>query len=856
MLRRRQIRAIKRALRKLFKQTWNWATTLSKSVFDWFLRTVLMMGVGKQRQAHGKAGFVLPTVALLLVVVALVIGAILMRTGSRTNQVIAERNQQVIYNAATPAIDRAKAKLEYLFKKDDRLPNTTPSEAQLLSAILNDGQNGISKLDDDKNPYKFPDETLLPNIAGQNAPAWQYQTDIDGNGIKETVAYSILLKTKDPIDSNNPSVKREDSGENATKNKANKLVVRNGPITVKKAADPACDRLNLAPESGWDLVGTGSLRKTFQVDAVVVSNNNGNRTISTLEFQQDRELARANKWGAWFRYDLHLYPTPPFRWNGAMHTEGSLYLGPTNADSIQNFLISARKSCLYNPASNSEITIGRIENDKSEILFAGQVANGALGISGRTQDATVHIYGDPQDDKSSTTKINGGSDSVKNGSLKDYALNPVILFTQDESKNVAGNSNDQYSTTKWKTDETLANTRFRANSEDPPYVDDTYRADDRLGPKPKFNLEGKDNDFTLNDSNRKNGTPTSSAGLNSYQIDQMARNDPKPNDEERKTLGLDGYWERRARVEGLRILVGQRLELGNPNGWGVVDLNNNGTTAANEPNEFDPLYPVYKSQLPNPTSHLQQQRRSLRDNLAAVQATAVYHYTQGDSGYFPVSCLATTAHPGTGATIINSTNFNLARNYYPEYSGRPYDLISDFFTGRGTNGWEFNIAPRSDFQNGGSEIRKALKNLGNFAGDYENNTKSGAFPPTQESGRVHPDPYLAMWGNFSNLRRAIQDPATNPLDGQMSLADQSYMHTAGCALGMLAYNVNYFQKYDKDKYAANKTELETLNTALQANLGSGLDKGLVDGTTPDMYISKLTLTPDNQKLVRLINQRE
>lgn len=872
MLKRRQIRAIKRAFRKLFKRTWNWATTVSKSVIDWFLRAVLLMGVSKGRQAHGRAGFVLPTVALLLVVVALVIGSILFRTGSRTNQVINERNQQVIYNAATPAIDRAKAKLEYLFKKDDRLPNSTPSEAQLLSALLNDGQNGISR--NEENPYQFKDETLV-RLAGQSAPSWTYETDVDGDGKNEKVAYSILLKTKDPIDSSSPSVKREDSGPNATKNKANKLVVRNGPITVQKAADPDCDRLNLAPESGWDLVGTGSLRKTFQVDAVVVSNKNGNRTISTLEFQQDRELARANKWGAWFRYDLHLYPTPPFKWNGAMHTEGSLYLGPTNADSIQNFLISAKKSCLYNPASNSEITIGRIENDTS-ISFAGQVANGALGISGRNKDAIVHIHGDPQDATSNTTKIDGGSDSVSSGSLKDYALNPVILFTEDESKAVGDDpTNVKWSEDKWKNDETLANTRFRANSEDPPYVDDTYRADDRLGPKPKFNLEGKDNDFTL-DSSKKNGTPISSAGLNSEQIDQMARNEPKPNDEERKTLGLDGYWERRARVEGLRILVGQRLELGNPNGWGVVDLNNNGSTgiAANEPNEFDPLYPVYKSQLPN-TPHLQQQRRSLRDNLAAVQATAVYHYTQGDSGYFPVSCLATTAHPGTGATIINSTNFNLARNYYPEYSGRPYDLISDFFTGRGTNGWEFNIAPRSDFDNSGSEIRKALKNLGNFAGDYENNTKSGAFPPTQESGRVHPDPYLAMWGNFSNLRRAIQDPATNPVDSQMSIADQSYMHTAGCALGMLAYNVNYFNKYsynfggdlknwidedlkrlsDDDKsngeILLNGSNLEVYKT----NTPLPLKSIPVAQFTPDIYTEEME-AGDKQRLGRLVAMKE
>ncbi len=807
MLKRKQIRAIRRFIQKIIQKTGKVSLAALRSRIKSLVRS-LFVTPHRHSRSTAKAGFVLPTVTLLLLVLALVIGALLFRIGSRTNQVINERQQQVIYNAATPAIDRAKAKLEYLFKRDDRLPNSAPTEPVLLSALLNDGQNGITA--EAQNPYILPDETQIPSLAGQVAPAWKYTTDIDGDGNQETIVYSILLKTiADPANPN--SIRRE---SNDDRQKANNLIVRNGPITVQQAANPDCERLNLAPESGWDLVGTGSLRKTFQVDAVVVSNKGGNRTISTLEFQQDRELARANKWGAWFRYDLHLYPTPPFRWNGAMHTEGSLYLGPNNPDSIQSFLISAPKSCLYNPASNSEITIGRIEDSSNNILFAGQVFRGAIGMSsGFNQNSIVHIHGAQPN---STATITDTNDSVGSGSPENFALDPVVLFTEDRSKAIGGTgSGIQYSTNKWKNEETLDNTRFRANSESPPYVDDTYRADDRLGPKPRFDLEGRDNDFSLSatDANLKNGTPINNANINGTQKEQMARNEPRPNDVEMKTLGLDGYWERRARVEGLRIIVGQRLDLGNPNGWGVIDL----PAPTDTPSEVDPLYPVYKSLLPNGTSHLQQQRRSLRDNPAAVQATAVYYYNQGNNGYFPVACMATTAHPGTLTSIDNSTNFSLAgaaaSSYYYKYNVRPYDLYSDFFTGRGTNGWEFNIAPSSEFQPG-TNLRSALNNLGNFAGDYENINRSGAFPPTQENNRVHPDPYLAMWGNFSNLRRAIEAPATNPVDpSQISIADQSYMHTAGCSLGMLAYNVNYFQQYN---YATNQPDLTNLNTALAA----------------------------------------
>ncbi|MGB3671025.1 MAG: hypothetical protein WA984_12985, partial [Phormidesmis sp.] len=61
-----------------------------------------------------KAGFVLPTTALLLLVLTLTVGALSFRTFSRSTSVMALREQQVIDSAAAPAIDRAKSKLEYL----------------------------------------------------------------------------------------------------------------------------------------------------------------------------------------------------------------------------------------------------------------------------------------------------------------------------------------------------------------------------------------------------------------------------------------------------------------------------------------------------------------------------------------------------------------------------------------------------------------------------------------------------------------------------------------------------------------------------------------------------------------------
>ncbi|NER80514.1 MAG: hypothetical protein F6K42_13245, partial [Leptolyngbya sp. SIO1D8] len=85
-----------------------------------------------------EAGFVFPTVVMLVLMVSLTAGALTYRAYSRSTQVIVERQQQVIVNAGTPAVDRAKAKLEYLFSRDLRpAPKVPPSDAleNLLRAV-------------------------------------------------------------------------------------------------------------------------------------------------------------------------------------------------------------------------------------------------------------------------------------------------------------------------------------------------------------------------------------------------------------------------------------------------------------------------------------------------------------------------------------------------------------------------------------------------------------------------------------------------------------------------------------------------------------------------------------------------
>ncbi|MCL1464467.1 hormogonium polysaccharide biosynthesis protein HpsA [Argonema galeatum] len=823
MLNRKQTKAIKKFIYTIFKQFWQLSRSTSRKLSRWLVRNLLNIG-RRRRMATARSGFVLPTVVMLLLVVALVVAALLFRTGSRTNQVIGAREEQVIYNAATPAIERAKAKLEYLFRKDKRFPSGPPSDEMLLSMLTNEPaqySNPALTTQLNPNPYKLNDETELgninPNIDGKPDPAWSYKIDVDGDGNPETVVYSITLKRRETAG----SITLENSTD---QQKANSLVVRNGPINSRITTDPVCAALTATPappaggavpvratnENDWFPQGSATLRKTFQVDAIVISNKAGtSRTVATLEFQQDRQIDRGNKWGAWFRYDLEIFPSASGRmqWNGAMYTAGNLMIG--NGANFTSYLISAPKSCFYRKDA-SEIRINQNLPTTPTALnprFMGQIVAGQIEGDAFNGSASLHVMkpdNSPNTNAGQTT-LDQAKDSVNSGTPSSIALDPVVLFTTSTSQsrgsdptNTSASLND---TSFDRTDAAAGQIgyfstteRIVRRTETPPFIDDTYRADDRYGPKPAY---GTNNEVVLDSGSKRNGQ-----NIQTGDQQLLTNNTVDPLDTEFRTLGWDGYWERRASLAGLRVIVGERLELGNPYGW----------------TSNDPLYP------PDQTMpHGDRQRRTLRDNLAAVQATAVYHVANPSGANVPIACLATTSHPGTQATIDLSKDFRTTNG----------QLNTNFFTGKGTNGWEYAPPPTGL----GGSWDTALRNLASFAGEID-----GAFPPRQEGGRIHPNPFLTMWGNFSNLRRAIES-------GNNSIADNTYKYTAACTMGMLAQNINRIQT-------------STISTAVQVQqLSDALPTTLTATATASDYIAAMPSTTDPEKerkerlrLIHLQNQ--
>jgi hypothetical protein len=188
-------RNLSKAFQTFTREVTRLCRSMTKGTIDWLLRSAFVMS----RKVSPNSGIVLPTAIMLILVVSLAVGALTYRAYTRNIQVITSNQQRVIYNAATPAIDRARSKLEFMFdsSQDNRYPSGgVPAEDYLAKMMLNDGVGFPQSLikgetGDAANPYLLPGETArdLPNTPGKDN-AWSFRADTDGNGTEDaTVVY-------------------------------------------------------------------------------------------------------------------------------------------------------------------------------------------------------------------------------------------------------------------------------------------------------------------------------------------------------------------------------------------------------------------------------------------------------------------------------------------------------------------------------------------------------------------------------------------------------------------------------------------------------------------------------------------
>ncbi|MCV3216760.1 hormogonium polysaccharide biosynthesis protein HpsA [Plectonema radiosum NIES-515] len=380
---RQLVKAIK-ILSKRFSKFSNKYLTIINKPINWLLRTLF---ITQRRRESTNAGFVLPTVAMVALVVVLLTTAILFRSFDRSKNASNVRVNEAVLNAAAPAIDRARAKLDALFE-DPTLPRGTPSDSALYDAIK-------------KDKYRLGDETRLKlaydfngNTGIQSSTAnlendetlktaWKFAVDTDNNGKKDTYTlYGIYFRSP---------TRNTTTGQ--FNRKRNPLEARTPPMdnaNTNTNCPSASGFSSLVGNSSWYKLQSGNLGKSFFVYTVNVPITNtggntdyeiykGDKGFAALEFQQDRSRVPIAYNAVWSEHDLEITPGAALAVNGRLHTNGNLLIGGGGPGDIELRQVSSKSSCFYNQ-ENGQITVG------------GNVGTGSIAQNTDQKAAKVHFY--------------------------------------------------------------------------------------------------------------------------------------------------------------------------------------------------------------------------------------------------------------------------------------------------------------------------------------------------------------------------------------------------------------------------------------------------------------------------------
>ena len=170
-----------------------------------------------RQDRYGRAGFVLPTVTMVLLVVVLLTITIMLRSMDRAKMAQYRRVDEQVLQAATPALDRAKAKIEYLLSRKVKETRETPSD-DVLSRALNDvfynlgdeqrlqiqydvdGVAGITVIKDGTNFKPLEDQDAIQT-------AWRFPVDTNNDGKFDSFTYYGIFfrkpgkdRTRNPLD--------------------------------------------------------------------------------------------------------------------------------------------------------------------------------------------------------------------------------------------------------------------------------------------------------------------------------------------------------------------------------------------------------------------------------------------------------------------------------------------------------------------------------------------------------------------------------------------------------------------------------------------------------------------------------
>jgi len=428
--------SIQRLLRHLRNSFLNLGRTLSQWLSR-FLKRGLggLFRVGRQRQA----GFVLPTVTMVMLVVSLLTLAMLLRSTDRAKNAQNFRVNEASLNAAAPALERAKAKIEQMFQ-DPTLPRSTPTDQALVRVFEKNSEKYIFG---DETPLKLifnidgdnrtgEEDTTLPNNQTNEKPwdetlttAWKFPVDTNNNGKFDTFTlYGLYFR--------NPST--DSSGFNRQRNP---LEARTPPMAGAlgdQCASNVQTSASLVGNSGWFSIN-GVLKKSFYVYVVNVPITELPTGVSTddyetfpgaiggftaLEYQQDRSRIPLSNNAVVYEDDIEMLQGAGLTLNGRVFTNSNFLVGRRN-DPIQLFLVSSPSSCYY-------------QAESSKIVVGGNIGNGLINSDQDENPAVVDLFAGPGENPTEdefkamrrSASPNGGSDIAYNAAAYEWRIGWLI----------------------------------------------------------------------------------------------------------------------------------------------------------------------------------------------------------------------------------------------------------------------------------------------------------------------------------------------------------------------------------------------------------------------------------------------
>ena len=387
------------------------------------MRSLLRVWMRINRQdRYGRAGFVLPTVTMVLLVVVLLTITIMLRSMDRAKMAQYRRVDEQVLQAATPALDRAKAKIEYLLSRKET--TETPSD-DVLSRALNDPSYNLGDeqrlqiqydIDDIAGITVIKDGTNFKPLEDQDAiqTAWRFPVDTNNDGKFDSFTYYGIFFRK--------------PGTDRTRNP---LDARTLPMPPSSGISKQCQAViasggtsGLVDDSGWSRLD-GNLKKAFFVYTTTVpitladiSSSNliknsqnqlvftsdkysqfqGTPSFSALEYQLDFTRVPLTNNAVVYEDDLIITPGFGLNLNGRIFTNSNLIASPFANDDLKLYQVSGINSCFY-----------REENSK--VVVAGNVING-MTDQVNSKSVEVHLYQGAGTNPTKAQKITTANQSV------------------------------------------------------------------------------------------------------------------------------------------------------------------------------------------------------------------------------------------------------------------------------------------------------------------------------------------------------------------------------------------------------------------------------------------------------------